>query len=489
MADGAAGTADTLTTAETDLLKRRARRGVVTLVARGAAVQIAHLGGTVALARLLRPEDFGIFAIVQFVVAFFAFFGEAGLGAALIQQHEVPSQRRLSSVFLLQLLASLVIVLVVSASAGLVTRVWPSLPPASPWLLRAMAVSLLLTGIRVIPSILMEREMLFGRLSLIEVVQLLAYYSVAVALAWSGAGVWALAAAVLVQSLAGALGCFLARPWRPDAVLDFSEIRSIIRFGLTYQVKHVVGFVNGAVVPAYAGITLGSRAVGFIEWAQGTAFFPLKLVDVMTRITFPLFSRIHQDRELFARTLERVMLLCGLGTFFMVGLFLGLGRNITHVIFSDQWMPAVTLLYIYALAIGIGFLSPLVAAALDAMGRASVFASLVLGWTAINWIAVPIATRWGQAGFAAGYSVHIVVGNIACLVVMHRLVPEARLWQRLWVAVVGCAVTAAVGATWLHPVSPLGLGGCIVLLLALFAGVVTVLDRTALKDAAAVIPH
>jgi O-antigen/teichoic acid export membrane protein len=478
-----------LTAGDTETLKRRARRGVVTLVARGVTVQLGHLAGTVALARLLRPEDFGIFAIVQFVIAFFAFFGEAGLGAALIQQHGAPSQRRLSSVFTLQVALSLAVVAVVGLSAGLVMRAWPSLPPASPWLLRALAVSLLLTGVRVVPSILMEREMLFGRLSLIEVVQLLAYYAVGVSMAWLGAGVWSLAAAVLAQSLTGAIGSFVARPWKPDAVLDLSEIREIIRYGVTFQVKHVVGFVNAAVVPAYAGIVLGSRAVGFIEWAQGTAFFSLKLVDVMTRITFPLFSRIHRERQLFAQTLERVVLLCGIATLFMVGLFLGIGPAVTHVIFSDQWMPALPLLYIYALAIGIGFLSPLIGAALDAMGRTSVFAWLVLGWTAINWVAVPVGTLWGQTGFAAGYSVHIVVGNIACLVVMRKLVPEARLWHRLWAPTVAGAVVALAGRAWIHPAGPLGLTGAVALLAALFVGIVALLDRSAIKDAIAVIPR
>jgi O-antigen/teichoic acid export membrane protein len=249
-----------------------------------------------------------------------------------------------------------------------------------------------------------------------------------------------------------------------------------------------MAFVNGAVVPAYAGIVLGSRSVGFIEWAQSTAFFPMKLVDVMTRVMFPLFSRLHHDRELFARTLERVVLLCAIATFFMVGLFLGIGPAITRVIFSDQWMPALPLLYIYALAIAIGFLSPIFGATLDAMGRASLFASLVLGWTILNWIVVPLATRWGEVGFAAGYSIHIVAGNLAAIYVIRRLVPEARLWHRIWAPAVAAAAVAIAGR-FLSPARPLDLTGDVVLLIALFAAIVTVLDRRAIRDAIAVIPR
>ena len=475
--------------ADTETLKHRARRGVVALVARGTIVQVAHLGGTVALARLLHPEDFGIFTIVQFVVAFFAYFGDAGLGAALIQQHGVPTQRRLSSVFSLQVVLSGLVVIGVSLAAGPITGLWHDLPAATSWVLRALSVSLLLTCIRVVPSILMEREMLFGRLSVIEVVQILSYYVAGVGLAWAGYGVWALVASVVTQSVVGAVGCYIARPWRPDPVLDLDEIRGIIRFGVAYQVKGVVGFVNTAVVPIYAGITLGARAVGFIEWGQSTAFFPLKLVDVMARVSFPLLSRLRHDRALFAQTLERSVQLCAMGTLLMVGLFLGIGPGVTRVIYSAQWLPGLPLLYIYALAISIGFLSPLIAPALDALGKPHVFAWIAIGWTVINWIAIPIATHWGVVGFAAGYSVHIVVGNLAIVVVLWRLVPEARLWHRISAPIAGSVAVAAFGRAFLDPTTPLGLVGAILVLIAVFGGVVTLVDRRAIRDAMAVIPR
>lgn len=480
---------DAVQTTDTETLKRRARLGFVMLVARGATIQLAHLGGTVVLARLLRPEDFGIFAIVQFVVAFFAFFGEAGLGAALIQQRTFPSRRQLSTVFNLQFLLSLAVIALVFVSADALRVVWHDMPAAAAWLLRAMSVSLLLLGMRVIPSILMERELRFGRLSVIEVVQTLTYYAVGIWMAAAGMGVWSLVAAVLAHGITGVAGCFLARPWRPQLVLDLREIRPVVRFGIAYQVKNLAGLVNAAVVPAYAGATLGTRSLGFIEWAQGTAFFPLKLVEVMSRVTFPLFSRIHEEKELFAATLERAVLLCSIGTFFMCGLFFGIGPSIVHVIFSDQWMPALTLLYVYAGAISIGFLSPLIASTLDAMGRPRLFAYIAIGWTILNWIASPIGARWGEVGFALGYSVHIVIGNAVIIVVLRRLIPGARLWSRLWAVGAAAAAITLVGRMYLAADTGPSLTVSVVAMLALFGAVLTLLDRRALKDAFAVVPH
>jgi PST family polysaccharide transporter len=480
-------TSPTPATADTETLKHRARLGVVMLVARGTTIQLAHLGGTVILARLLRPEDFGIFAIVQFVISFFAFFGEAGLGAALIQQPTVPSHRQLSTVFNLQVLLSLAVIAIVGVSADSLRLVWHDMPVAAAWLVRAVSVSLLFLSMRVVPSILMERELHFGRLSVIEVIQTLSYYAVGISMAYAGMRVWSLAAAVLAHATTGVVGCFIARPWRPQMVLDLAEIKPVVRFGIAYQVKNLAGLVNAAVVPAYAGAALGTRALGFLEWAQSTAFFPLKLVEVMSRVTFPLFSRIHDDRDLFAGTLERAVLLCAMGTFLMCGLFFGIGPSIVHVIFSDQWLPALPLLYIYAAAISIGFLSPLIASTLDAMGRPKLFAYIAIGWTILNWVAAPIGAHWGARGFAFGYSVHILVGNLVIVFVLRRLIPGARLWSRLWAVAVAAAAIIVVGRFYLTAATGLGLTAAVVAAIALFAAVLTLLDRTALKDALAIV--
>ena len=139
-----------------ETLKTRARRGVVILVVRTAFVQLTVFAGQIALARLLDPRDFGVYAIVQFALSFFSFFGDAGLGGGLIQKKVHPSQRELSSVFFAQVLIALGIIVVVFGAAEFSRLVWPDLPATGPWLLRALSFSLLLTALRTIPCILMD---------------------------------------------------------------------------------------------------------------------------------------------------------------------------------------------------------------------------------------------------------------------------------------------------------------------------------------------
>ncbi len=485
------GDADALGAEQAALYKRRAMLGAIAMIARTIVLQVVIFACNIVLARKLDPRDFGVFGVLQFALAFFAFFGDAGLGAALVQKKQPPKEREVASVFGFQMGVSLVIVGALVLGARGMGLLWRDLPSGYAWLVRVMSLNLLLVSARVVPSILMERELKFGRLAVLEVVRQTGFYAATVVLALMGHGVWSLVMGVLAEGIIGVVLAYALHPWRPRVSFDWPLLRPIVRYGVSYQVKGLIGFVNGATMPIYAGAALGTKAFGLISWAQTTAYFPIKLVEIMARVTFPLLSRFQTDEELFAQSLTRSVQVCVMGTLFFVGLFLGLGPNVTVIVFTAKWLPAVPVLYVFSAAISIGFLSPLIAAALDAMNKPGVFWRIALSWTIFNWIMVAIATpRWGMLGFAVGYSVHVVIGNVVIIFVTKKLIPKAKLWPRVRGAIVGGVAVGLAShfalkpwvVTWPRLVA--GMGG----LLALFAAVVLVIDRQMLKDTLALIP-
>lgn len=473
-------------------LKRKATLGVIVLVLRTALLQLVVLGGNVYLSRILTPGDFGAFAIVQFAIAFFALFGDAGLGGALIQKKEAPTQEELSSVFWLQVLLTGSVVVVVGIASSFLVRIWPSLPPNAAWLMRAMSVEFMLTALRVIPAILLERQLAYGRLSFLELVLQVVFYVSAIVFARMQLGLLALVFAALLQGTAGLIVAYSLRPWRPSFTMKRALLRPILRFGLAFQGRTILGFVNGAITPIFAGAMLGKTALGLNNWAQTTAYFPLKLVEIMGRVSFPLFSRLQHDERAFATSLERSVQICAMATLFFVALFFGLGPNVIHVIYTDQWMPALPILWVYATVITVGFLAPLIAPALDALGKPGVLLRLSVFWTALNWVVVIGVMYFKRTplAFAVAYGVHVVVGNLAVVWVMLKLMPDTKLWPRLRASLAAAVATALVGRKLLSPwaMHPGSFVLAVLASLALFASVVVLLDRSLIKDAMAIVP-
>jgi PST family polysaccharide transporter len=473
-------------------LKTRARRGIVILALRTAVVQLVVLGGEVALARLLDPKDFGVFAIVQFALSFFIFFGDAGLGGGLIQKANHPTQRELSSVFFAQVLISLAVMIVVFVGAGAARFVWPGLPEAGPWLLRALSLDLLLTALRTVPCILMERELAFGKLAVLDLVVSVTFYIAATLAAWAGLGVWALVAGILTQGIVSLVFAYALHPVRLSFVLDRELLRPILKFGIPFQLNRAVGFANGAVTPIYAGSKLGPRPLGLISWAQNTGYFPLKAVEIIGRIAFPLYSRLQGDSRLLGESFGRSVQLCAMFTSYIVALFLGMGSRVIEIVFGPKWLPALPLLHVYSGAIAIGFIAPLFAAVLESTGRPRLLLRLALFWTFVNWIIVPLTTpRWGMLGFSLGYSVHVVVGNLLIIALTSRLVPHARLFRRLWCPALSGALVYLLGRYVFadRATDALRFIGSASLLLAAHAAALLGLDRRGTLDALKIVPE
>jgi O-antigen/teichoic acid export membrane protein len=129
-----------------------------------------------------------------------------------------------------------------------------------------------------------------------------------------------------------------------------------------------------------------------------------------------------------------------------------MGTSVVRVVYTEKWAPALPFLYVYAGSILIGFLSPIVGAALDASGRPGIIARLAIGWTAINWAVVAVTTPiWGAMGFVAGFIVHVIVGNAAVVIVLRRIYPETRVVRPMLAAFPAAIATAALGYYVLAP--------------------------------------
>src|SRR5438132_9017985 len=92
-----------MTVVRKDMLSVLARRGMRDMFVRQIFATAVSFGGSVILARVLNPSEFGTYAIATFIVHIFMVLGDLGLGASFIQASKSPSDKFFQISFTIQL--------------------------------------------------------------------------------------------------------------------------------------------------------------------------------------------------------------------------------------------------------------------------------------------------------------------------------------------------------------------------------------------------
>ena len=146
---------------------RRAARASTALLVRQALVYGANILGSMILARMLPPDQFGFYGIVLFAIAFLGIFGGTGFAANLIRMSDEPSTEEMRVVFTAQQLMVGVMFLALWFAAPSLSSLY-RMPEYGRWFFRMIGGALVMTSFMVMPQILMERELAFDKLAIVE---------------------------------------------------------------------------------------------------------------------------------------------------------------------------------------------------------------------------------------------------------------------------------------------------------------------------------
>jgi len=288
-----------------DSVKKRTVKGVVVLTGRTFLLSLLSLVATGLLTVFLDPSEFGIFWIVSAVVNFLAYFSDVGMAAALIQKKEQVTNSDLKSTFTIQQVLVIALLLILVVATPVFERVY-NLSFEGKLLLYSLGFSLLLSSLKTIPSVLLERKLEFGKLIIPQVFENLAYNLVAVYFAWSGFGIRSFTYAVLVRGIVGLIAMYIIKPWKPGIGLNKKSVKELLKFGVPYQVNSLLATIKDDGMTVVLGGILGSSGVGLLGWAQKWGQAPLRFfMDHVIKVTFPAFSRLQDEKDHLSKTLER----------------------------------------------------------------------------------------------------------------------------------------------------------------------------------------
>ena len=398
-------------------LKQKAIRGGFAKICSQGVNFVLRLGSLMILARLLDPKDFGLVGMVTAVIGIFNLFRDFGLSAAAVQRTTVTKEQA-STLFWINLLVGAILGLVALAIAPGVAKFYHE--PRLFAITTVLATGFIFNSAGVQHAALLERQMRFTTLSVIDIVSLVTSTAVGIGMAMHGYGYWALVATTIVPTLAYTVCVWLMAAWTPGWPHKGVGVRSMIRFGGTLTLNGLVMYIATNFDKVLLGRFWGADAIGLYGRAYQLVNIPTDNLNSATSgIAFAALSRLQGDpsrfRSYFLKGYALVLSLivpitvvCALFADDMIFIFLG-----------PKWKSAATIFRLLApTTLAFAIINPLgwLLISLGLVGRGLRIA-LVLAPVMIAGYAMGLP--YGPKGVALAYSVMMmlcVIPLIGCAV-------------------------------------------------------------------------
>ena len=398
-----------------DVVKKRAVKGVAALTGRTLVLNLISFISQGFLWAFLNPSQFGVFLIVSATVNFLSYFADIGLGAALIQKKEKPEEEDYRTVFTVQEILVFIIFVIILLLGPVLAKTY-SLTREGQMLLYALGGSFFLASLKNIPSIMLERKLEFGKFIIPQVLENMVYSVAVVFFAWKGFGITSFTYSVLIRGVVGLVAIYILNPWKPGFAFSLKSFKNLIKFGIPYQLNNFLATVKDDGMTIVLGGILGTAGVGILGTAQKLAQYPLRFfMDNVTKVTFPAFSRMQDDKAELEKSLTRsIFFICALVFPSLVGLAITFPVLISVIPKYAKWSPA----YIPLIFLSVNSLwaagSTQLTNFLNSVGKIKTTFKLMIMWTVLTWALVPILSiKFGVNGAAFSY---LLIGSSSVVV-------------------------------------------------------------------------
>ncbi len=358
---------------------------------------VMQLAVMAVLARLIPPSGFGLFAIVNTSIVLISLVAEIGVGTAVVQRRTL-TEPFLDTAFLIS----------IGLGAAGTVLMWFGSPTIAHFfkqpqvvpMIRVAGFALLITGYVTVAQALLERELLFKKLAIVNIVSYAVGYGViGTGLAVMKAGAWAIVFASLAQNFIRA-GMLLKMTGRRFArAFSRPDCKTIFGFCAGVSLGKIFNSLAGQIDFLVVGRIMGAVPLGLYQMGNQIMDMPRRfLVGVIDRVMYSAFTRIQDEqarmRAAYAQALELAnAVLVPLAAFMII-----VAPEAVALVLGDKWKDLVRPLQIMLLQVPLRASVRMGDITGTAVGKVYTIGFLKIAYAAMIGLAALAGVRWGLTG-------------------------------------------------------------------------------------------
>lgn len=383
-------------------LRRLAVRGAgVTVLFSGLSFSVQMIG-TMVLARILTPADYGLVTMVTTFSLLLMNFGLNGFTEAVLQRDEIDESMA-SNLFWINISVGLLLTIGFAAAGTLLAKFYHE--PRVARVAVAMSATIFVTSASVLHLALLKRAMLFSVVSFNEILSRTASVIISILLGWAGWRYWALVAGAVALPLTISILAWIACRWVPSLPRRVDGMNPMVRFAAAVYARFSLNYSTRNVDNLLVGWRFGTPALGFYKKAYDIFVLPSnQLVSNIAEVVISALSRCKKDPVRYRR-----YFLGGLSVLAFIGMGLGadltlVGKDLIRLLLGPKWGTAGKIFTFFGPGIGIMLVYYTHGWLHLSTGRADRWFRWGVFEIAVTISLFIVALHWGPTGVAAAWT-------------------------------------------------------------------------------------
>jgi O-antigen/teichoic acid export membrane protein len=328
---------------------------------------VLALASNIILARLLTPEQIGIYSVSLAVIGIAQVMRDFGIGNFLIQERNLTDDH-IRTAFGLSLLIGAALFLGVYFIAPWAASFYGEARMVST--LRITALNFLVLPFCSISLALLRRDMQFQRLMIVNFVATVIGFIATLSLAFAGFGPDSMAVGAVLTNACTGFGAWWLRRQHGILMPSLKLWRALLNFGAQSSAANIVTTITMDINDLVLGKALGFAPVAILSRAQGLMnMFHRDVMGAVRNVAYPAFAQAHREQQalepLYVRSVS-IVCLVGWPFYGFLALF---ALEVLRLMFGPQWDAAAPLVPWFCLSGALACLGNLTNPLMMAAGR------------------------------------------------------------------------------------------------------------------------
>lgn len=370
------------------------------------------------LARLLGPTEFGLVGMIAVFVALGVSLVDSGLSASIIRTKDADD-RDYSTVFYLNLGMSCAVYLLMYFSAPFIADFYSQ--PVLTDIVRLYCFSFVISAFSAVQTAMLTQKMQFKKIAQYNIPGTIIGVVVGVSMGYMGYGVWSIVWMYLSTQIVQSITLWAFSTWKPTLTFDRERMKYHYGFGYKLMLSGILTTSFQNLSKIVIGKFFSVQTLGFYERASTINRYPVTvLTSIITRVTYPLLSKIQDEKERIANVYRKLIQF----TFYITApMMIGasaIAKPLFLLILGEQWLPAVPFFQILCLG---SMLLPIHAFNLNILkvyGRSDLFLRLEVIKKIVTIISIVIGYQFGIYGLVWN---GVITSLIALIINTHYSAP------------------------------------------------------------------